>query len=969
MADNGESDMGGIPAFPRVLIIDHYDSYTLNTLQLLIPLLGAADHSTPSRCLDRTLESHVLVLPHTHPALREAAFEQRLADNFDVLILSPGPGRPEREADFGAAARILRNAASSIGARIPVLGVCLGHQGLASVFGGNIVRARNIRHGVQSELYWDSGSEGDAREYRHSARWGKGLFDGVPEGTRVVRYNSLIVDEAGVCFLALHQKSMVPEADTVLWTALPSSLCVTAWGFDPPSSIATRPPSRTTSPDPDVGTRAGERVVLALAHRELPLWGVQFHPESIESEQGARMMRNFICLAWSWWGKDERRETFAARLESAQKGLPDWVRALGRELVAAEPEQPSAHSSFQSRMSDPPSLPIGGSVPGPSLGWRVHSRRFPYAPSDTSNAANVPYAGAADAPRIFEALFRSRPQWAHPASSVEPHAANQRAARGDNDAVGAIWLDNARPTDPHSRYSYMSSPAFALAYRARRRQLWLHTPGPSPGCPARRVRIPVDACNTSNAARLDLQRPTCTDARPTFWNWMDALQQDMQARTDFSRCMEDPGQPSASQSSARPTALDDTGDAAKEPTGAAHQRGNLFRTGFVGYWGYEMKGESLGLNDPDEWGKEQASRSTEEDIQGDGQADVDGPVDAEFAFCDRVLALDHLRGEWIAFALTRHIASEAVHSMSSESPAGTTSARVEKGGPLAALQDVLEKNGESHFLCSDVSETERWFDRVGTVLSQASHGSQECFERGSAETGTPASVPPKSSEKNVASISAPVEPRPPLPPLMPDDTPAIYKHKIQLAREQIAQGESYELCLTMQFRGAREAVRNQAAVEDPDHFELYLRLRARNPAPYAAYLHLPFQGPALPHERGRAILCTSPERFMRVTRDGEVEMKPIKGTRARAGWGAGDEEMRPGLTPPRTPEEAEAELRKEAQRLMEDAKRCVELASDPKERAENLMVCSPGCFHHRHLFVFFGFLILLFLLPSTRSLI
>jgi len=187
----------------RTLLIDNYDSFTFN----LFHLLGEVNGEEP------------FVVRNDERPWEELA---RLA--FDNIVISPGPGRPERERDVGVSLRALREAT------VPVLGVCLGHQALAHVSGGAIDHAPEVMHGRLSEIHHD----------------GHGVFAGIPQGFAAVRYHSLAVRD------------------------LPPSLRVTAWTADD--------------------------VVMGIEHRERPLWGVQFHPESISTQYGATLLRNFRDL-------------------------------------------------------------------------------------------------------------------------------------------------------------------------------------------------------------------------------------------------------------------------------------------------------------------------------------------------------------------------------------------------------------------------------------------------------------------------------------------------------------------------------------------------------------------------------------------------------------------------------------------------------------------------------------------------
>ena len=189
------------------LLVDNYDSYTYNVFHLLAAVSG---------------EEPIVV--------RNDVVSWRALSrwDFDAIVLSPGPGRPERWHDFGVCSDILRLS------EIPVLGVCLGHQGMCASEGAVVVRAPEPMHGRTSLVY-------------HS---GEGIFRGLPSPFSAVRYHSLLVD------------------------GIPAVLNVTA----------------TTSST--IG-----RIVMAVEHAIKPQWGVQFHPESVLTEHGAHLLGNFFALA------------------------------------------------------------------------------------------------------------------------------------------------------------------------------------------------------------------------------------------------------------------------------------------------------------------------------------------------------------------------------------------------------------------------------------------------------------------------------------------------------------------------------------------------------------------------------------------------------------------------------------------------------------------------------------------------
>ena len=185
-----------------ILLIDNYDSFSYNLYQYI-----------------GEINSDIKVIRND-----ELSVDEIRELNPDRIILSPGPGRPEN-------AGVIIEAVKKLGAEIPILGVCLGHQAICSAYGAKVTYAKQLMHGKQSKVKFDKNCL---------------LFKNCPERAKVARYHSLAADE----------------------TTVPDCLTVTAVTDD------------------------GE--IMAVQHKEYPVFGVQFHPESIMTPDGKTMLKNFI---------------------------------------------------------------------------------------------------------------------------------------------------------------------------------------------------------------------------------------------------------------------------------------------------------------------------------------------------------------------------------------------------------------------------------------------------------------------------------------------------------------------------------------------------------------------------------------------------------------------------------------------------------------------------------------------------
>ena len=186
----------------RLLLVDNYDSFTFNLYQALATLL----------------EAPPIVVPN------DADYGTVRALDFDAVILSPGPGRPTVERDFGICRRLIEDL------DVPILGVCLGHQGIGAAFGARVVHAPEPMHGRSSEVI----------------HWGDLLFDQIPNPFGVIRYHSLVIEDLPDC--------LEPIAETT------------------------------------------DGLLMGIRHRTRPIWGVQFHPESIGTPHGNQLLGNFVAF-------------------------------------------------------------------------------------------------------------------------------------------------------------------------------------------------------------------------------------------------------------------------------------------------------------------------------------------------------------------------------------------------------------------------------------------------------------------------------------------------------------------------------------------------------------------------------------------------------------------------------------------------------------------------------------------------
>ncbi|MGA9352759.1 MAG: aminodeoxychorismate/anthranilate synthase component II [Terriglobales bacterium] len=195
-----------------VFVLDNYDSFTYNLVQYLGELGAAVE-------VRRNDEITIGEIEAMQP---------------ERIVVSPGPCTPQ---DAGISIEVIRHFAGRSSRRVPLLGVCLGHQAIGAAFGGEVARAKNLMHGKTSAVEHD----------------GRTIFHGLDSPMTATRYHSLIVREEG----------------------LPADLEVSAWTRD----------------------QDGTRVIMGLRHRKFPVEGVQFHPESVLTNSGKQLIANFLKIS------------------------------------------------------------------------------------------------------------------------------------------------------------------------------------------------------------------------------------------------------------------------------------------------------------------------------------------------------------------------------------------------------------------------------------------------------------------------------------------------------------------------------------------------------------------------------------------------------------------------------------------------------------------------------------------------
>ncbi|KAK4048046.1 para-aminobenzoate synthase, (PABA) [Microbotryomycetes sp. JL221] len=246
---------------PTTVVLEHHDSYTRNLLALFAQVVKL-DHGMLWN--NQTWQERVVVINVDSLSWNE--FVDHILPHVDCVILGPGPGSPHHSKDFSWPTRLI----NEFGHKLPMFGLCLGHQGLATTFGASVVQAFAPRHGQVTTI-------------QHN---GDELYDNVPNNFKSVQYNSLTVDP----------------------NSIPKELIQIAW----------------------TNNKLGHREVLGLKHGQKPLWGVQYHLESICSDYGARTLSNFLRLAL------RHHQQIKSSNTSTQKVLPESIRKLSTSIMSKQ---------------------------------------------------------------------------------------------------------------------------------------------------------------------------------------------------------------------------------------------------------------------------------------------------------------------------------------------------------------------------------------------------------------------------------------------------------------------------------------------------------------------------------------------------------------------------------------------------------------------------------------------------------
>ncbi len=836
----------------------------------------------------------------------------RIPDN---IVISPGPGRPDVLQDFGMCSQALSEATN-----IPILGVCLGHEGLGIEHGAEVIRAAEPMHGRLSPIFHNE----DA------------LFRDIPQGSRVVRYHSLVVD-----------RDTLPAG---------GPLKATAW--------------------------TGDGVLMAMRHMERPHWGVQFHPESVGTKHGSNIVQNFRDLTVAWHRAAAARESGGdgggdkgwSREESSRIAPNGWARRVATGETAdvcvgdASEMEPSVFVPIKSERAG--DIMAAGTEKG--KGKRIGKEAT--KPETGSPLAEslvrgdiLPSAGRRPHPHRDRDRDGHRDGYRHRDRDrrrrrLVLHVEEVKMARGAQEGGGEEHTpDNSSRTSARAKGSAMLDPeyVFRALYGNDPTAWWLDSSSQRPGltvdgqakarfsfmggadgplsqiveCYGKERLVVVTHRGGDGTSKCSEAGAAGDSRREVRANIMDYLKAEM-AKINL-------GQKNNNVSGR--VAIDEYDDGTSNHNGLEiraigarmgdgdDDNDNVaikvklpfdFLGGFVGFLGYELRHEandvlerSVGGTEWD-WQPPGGGRWEDEDDLFDSEdVDVEGPS----VQADR-LASEALPGGAKGATPTTDATESGVGNVGDGNGGGDV--------PLGFLVFVDRfiafdhQEGTAYVLAlsyADASPGDNVGDSEEAVIDEHYGGMSVASGDGAAEVGaldwikhTAASLRGLSlssrggdgggdgdgvAAKGCAIISATA--------CAMDVPRSRYEQSLEEIMRLVEEGETYEVCLTNQIvcerpkgDGERGGDGNGAVVTPP--LDLYSRLRRSNPAPYAAFIkHDPHRrlssngdrdvasregqgqevavavadgGPAF------AVCCSSPEKFLKVDGQGWVESKPIKGT-------------------------------------------------------------------------------------------
>ncbi|KAL8443921.1 hypothetical protein Emed_006464 [Eimeria media] len=765
----------------RTLLIDNYDSFTYNLYQLLAVVNGTPPAVVFNDAFGGDWEKVCMAFP-----------------DIDNIVVSPGPGTPENPADFGLSACAFASDTK------PVLGICLGHQGLGYICGGKgrikqreihlqmsacgvrvvaslqITQAPEIVHGRCSNVQFST----DCR-----------LFQGLGTSANVARYHSLCID---------------PQS-------LPECLSVTAW---------TRSPSFT---------------IMGVQHRHKPFFGIQFHPESVGTPCGSRILSNFCAFT------------------------RDWRKARRSDLPRQVSYKPPKMSGFLNSRKEAMKAKWGKGVAHQML-WEVNVAEVSVHPSsEVQSGKTVGAPPVLNSCRLFERLFADSPAcfWLDSSS-----------------ADSSLKSSGPLEKEEVSRFSFMGD---ALGPCAFALESWTDT------STRQLFRCPQGcSCSADTGGKSWHSREMNVDpfdalrADGLIINGQEAL------RLRRWRATVTPGKLSAE--------VKELHQLLEEEADAAHAAPPPFDFwgGFVGYFAYELRHRACARL------RAAQGDSTESAATAVNEGPPEGPPEGPFSskqvprgaplpdhplslwlFADRFVALDNHQGRCYIVWLSPLPQSSCDALTEEKNPSlEGPSQKAEKCEPLASALIGGRVTQEVCRLIARIQES--W--AASTIREIAG-----CFELNNNQC---------MHEKEEKGLMEDIKEEASSLQFEWALTEKEYKAAIQSALDEIQRGNVYEVCLTDQITAVYGSQANT-----PTPFELYTRLRANNRAKLGAFLKCDWSGrlrgskhQVMKGEKtSLAICCASPELYIHLNAEGWIESRPIKGTRRRGRSFQEDEKLKKEL--------------------------------------------------------------------------